>query len=139
MSIAPVKPSPTVVSEPPENTSVHKGTQAAPTPEVDKETTQSVSGTSPKQETSAAKKVTPTYTWPQDVVEVHQDPDIKDQIIVQYLDKSKNVILQVPSSGELTVEHGIEQESQQAAKLHASAETAAEASSEAGKDHGNKL
>ena len=44
------------------------------------------------------------------MVEVHQDPEIKDQIIIQYLDQSKDVILQVPSAQELSVERGIVQE-----------------------------
>jgi hypothetical protein len=85
---------------------------------------QPVSGTLPKQETSTRKNASSTYELPQDVVEVHQDPETKDQVIFQYLDKAKNVILQVPSSEELNVERGIAQDLQAAAKLRASAGTA---------------
>jgi hypothetical protein len=83
---------------------------------------QPVSGTLPKQETSSAKNVHPPFESPQDVVEVHQDPETKGQII-DYLDKAKNVILQVPSSQELSVERGIAQELQRAAQQLAKSET----------------
>jgi glycerol-3-phosphate O-acyltransferase len=53
---------------------------------------------------------------------VHQDPETKGQII-DYLDKAKNVILQVPSSQELSVERGIAQELQRAAQQLAKSET----------------
>jgi hypothetical protein len=72
---------------------------------------------------------------PQDVVEVHQDPEIKDQIIIQYLDKAKNLVLQVPSSQELDVERGIAQDFQQAAKVRATEKTAA--ASEGETSHGD--
>jgi len=69
---------------------------------------------------------------------VHQDPEIKDQIIIQYLDHAKNVILQVPSDQELSVERGIAKESEEAAKLRDS-EAAAAAGTGGEKTHGNQL
>lgn len=57
------------------------------------EAAQPVSGTLPKQESSVAKNVASTYELPQDEVEVHQYPETKDQIIIQYLDQAKNVVL----------------------------------------------
>ena len=66
--------------------------------------------------------------------------EIKDQIIIQYLDQAKDVILQVPSNQELNVERAIAQEFQQVAKLHANATTAAAtaaAGSEGEKNHGD--
>jgi hypothetical protein len=90
----------------------------------------------PKQERSIAKSATSTRELPQDVVEVHQDPEIKGQIIMQYLDQANNVVLQVPSNEELAVERGIAQEFQQAAKLRESASTAA-ARSEGEEAHGD--
>jgi phage baseplate assembly protein W len=98
---------------------------------------QPVSGAGSKQENSIAKNVPSTYELPQDVVEVHQDPEIKDQVIIQYLDQSKNLVLQVPSNQELGVERGIAQEFRQAAKLRAT-ESAAAASG-GGKNHGDQL
>jgi hypothetical protein len=76
---------------------------------------------------------------PQDVAEVHQDPEIKSQIIVDYLDKAKNVVLQVPSNEELSFERGVVEERQQAAKLRTSQATAAagSAGSEGGTNHGD--
>jgi hypothetical protein len=65
---------------------------------------------------------------PQDVVEVHQDPDVKDQIIIQYLDQARNIVLQIPSNEELAVERGIAQEFQQTAKLRAASGSATEGS-----------
>ena len=52
---------------------------------------------------------------------MHQDPEAKDQIIIQYLEQAKDVVRQVPSNQELSVEHGIAQEIQPVAKLRASA------------------
>ena len=67
---------------------------------------------------------------------MHQDPEAKDQIIIQCLDQAKDVIRQVPSGGDLSVERGIAQEIQAAAKLRASANRAA-AGSEGEKNHGH--
>ncbi|MGA3092975.1 MAG: hypothetical protein ABSD75_30645 [Terriglobales bacterium] len=80
-----------------------------------------VSGTPPKQETTVASNAPSAYELPQDVVEVHQDPDDKSRVIIQYLDKSGEVVIQVPSNQELSVERGIAQEFEQAAKLRATA------------------
>jgi len=118
MSIAPVPSFPSASNEQPE------------------EVMPPVSGSLPKQEDNVAKSVQTAYELPQDVVEVHQDPEIKDQVIIQYLDQAKNVILQVPSNQELSVERGIAQEFQQAATLRASESTAA-ARSEGEKNHGD--
>jgi|HubBroStandDraft_5_1064220.scaffolds.fasta_scaffold40719_2 hypothetical protein len=84
------------------------------------EVTTRASGSAPLQDTSTNKVVVSSYELPEDVVEVHQDPDIRGQIIIQYLDPSNNVVLQVPSTEELSVERGIAQEFQQAAKLRES-------------------
>jgi hypothetical protein len=89
-----------------------------------------------EQDSFATKSVPSPYELPQDVVEVHQDPDLKDQVIIQYLDQSKDVVLQVPSAEELSVERGIAQELQQAAKLHESA-GAVPRGSEGEKIHGD--
>jgi len=89
------------------------------------EATSSIWGSLPKQEVSPATNVASTYELPQDVVEVHQDSQVKDQLIVQYLDKAKNVVLQVPSSQELGVERGIAQDLQQSARLRAADSAAA--------------
>ncbi len=138
MSIAPVSSSQIGSNEQTENTSLRSGAiQTHPAAEPAQAADRSVSETAPKQQSAATRNVPSTYDLPQDVVEVHQDPQIKDQLIVQYLDKSKNLILQVPSSGELTVERGIAAESQQAAKLRASEAAAAQSGGE--KTHGNKL
>jgi hypothetical protein len=100
------------------------------------EASQPLSDAPPKPERSAQKHVSSTYELLPDVVEVHQDPDIKGQIIVQYLDQAHNVILQVPSNQELNVEHGIAQEFQQEAKLRATVATA-HPGSEGEKTYGN--
>jgi len=109
---------------------------ATPKSDEAEEAEQPVSGALPKQKTTVAKKVPVTYELPEDVVEVHQDPEVKDQIIIQYLDHAKNVILQVPSDQELSVERGIAEETQEAAKQRARKATAA-AGSEGGETHGD--
>ena len=136
MSIAPVQGFPPATNEQADN-AIARPIQNSqrPAPRVVEEPAQPVSVTLPKQEKSTAKNAPSTYEPPEDVVEVHQDPDIKDQVIVQYLDKAKNVVLQVPSNEELGVERGIAQDVQQAAKLRVSEDTAA-ALSEAEKNHG---
>jgi hypothetical protein len=131
MSIAPVQSFPPVASEQGRNQRL--GTvqsQVAPAQP------QTVSGSLPKQEPSPAKSVPSTDELSQDVVEVHQDPEIKDQIIIQYLDQAKNVVLQVPSNQELSVERGIAQEFQDAAKVRETAASAT-AGSEGEKGHGD--
>jgi len=128
MSIAPVPSFPPVNREPADVRPIHIA--AVPEP------AHPVSVTLPIQEKSAPPNGSSTYELPEDVVEVHQDPDIKNQVIVQFLDKAKNVVLQVPSSEELSVERGIAQDVQEAAKLRVSEATAA-AVSEAGKTHGH--
>jgi hypothetical protein len=139
MNIAPVKGSPLAKTEQAANERVRSGSAQAGSKSVSAEAAiQPVSGALPKQKNTVAKNVPVTYELPEDVVEMHQDPEIKDQIIIQYLDQSKNVILQVPSSEELSVERGIAQESQTAAKLRA-IEAAAAAGSEGDKTHGNQL
>jgi hypothetical protein len=115
---------------------------APPKPVSAEEAAPSVSGTLPKQETTVAKNVAPPRELSEDVVELHQDPEIKDQIIIQYLDPARDVVLQVPSNQELSVERGIVRDSQQAAKLRATdrAATAAGAASavrEGEKAHGD--
>lgn len=100
------------------------------------EAAQPVSGTLPKEETSTAKSAPSTYELLDDVVEVHQDPETKDRVIIQYLDQAKNVVLQVPSSEELSVERGIAQDLQEAAKLRANASTTT-GNEERGKTHGD--
>ena len=138
MSIALVESFPPVRSES-SNPSVRSGNrEARPASGVAKAATESVSGTPSKEESSIKKNVPLTQELPQDVVEVHQDPESKGQIIIQYLDQAKDVVLQVPSQQELSVERGIARESQQAAKLRAS-ESAAAARNEGEKTHGNKL
>ena len=137
MGIAPVEGFPPPRSEQLANASAYSGhAEARPESGAPEGTSQPVSGRLSKQENSVAKKVPPHYELPEDVVEVHQDPEIKSQIIVDYSDKAKNVVLQVPSNEELDVERGIAQEMQQAAKLRASGGTAA-AGGEGGKTHGD--
>ena len=55
-------------------------------------------GTLPKQESSISNHAPAADEVPQDEVKLQQDTEIKDQVIVRYLDKaSGQVVLQVPS------------------------------------------
>ncbi len=117
-----------------------RGSSSLPDADTTPHTTTSASGTVPRPTVSETSKVSSSYESPQDVVELHQDPDVKGQIIAEYLDRSKRVVIQVPSSEELAVERGIAQELQQQdlqhTKLNASAGTAGRGSKEE-IDHGN--
>ncbi len=136
MSIAPVQSFPPARVEQADKASGRASqSPARPVSKVVEEPEQPVSATLPKQEKAAVKNASSTYQLAEDVVEVHEDPETKGQII-EYLDKAKNVVEQVPSSEELSVERGIAQELQQAAKLGSSANTEA-AASEGGKTHGD--
>jgi len=135
MSITPVSSFPPDRSEPSANSNVNSG-QAQAVSNAPEKTAAPVSAPLPSQENAVAKNVSSTYNLPQDVVELHQDPDIKGQIIIQYLDQSKDVVLQVPSAQELNVERGIAQEFQQAAKLRETADAVATVS-EGIKAHGD--
>jgi hypothetical protein len=57
----------------------------------------------------AAQEVPSTFELPQDAVEMHQDAEIKYQIIIPYLHKAKNVVPQVPRNQGHRVERGIAQ------------------------------
>ena len=138
MSIAPVQNFPPVSSEPSPHPSVRATFQASSGSGLAEAPAKPVSGTVSKEEKAIAKTVPSTYELPQDVVEVHQDPEIKNQIIIQYLDQAKNVVLQVPSQLELSLERGIARDFQRAAKLAESVGAAA-ATGQGGKSHGNKL
>jgi hypothetical protein len=137
MSIPPVQSFPPANNDQSENATVRSDkTVARPAAKpIETEPVQSVSVALPKQERPAAQSVPSAYVLPEDVVEVHQDPESKSQVI-QYLDKSKNIVLQVPSSEELSVERGIAQEFQEAATLRANAETAG-AGNKVGENYGN--
>jgi hypothetical protein len=138
MSIGPIQSFPPAASAQALNPSVGLS-RAEARPEsgaAEEDAAQPVSGTLPKQETSTAKGAPSTYELPDDVVEVHQDPESKNRVIIQYLDQAKNVILQVPSNEELNVERGIAQDFQAAAKLRASAGKAA-VNDEGRKTHGD--
>src|ERR1700733_10239435 len=97
MSITSVEGVPPVRSEPSGNPSVGSSHSQASTKSNLAKSPAPVSETVSKGETSVAKKIPSIYEFPQDVVEVHQDPEIKDLVIVQYLDQGQDVILQVPS------------------------------------------
>ncbi len=126
MSIAPVTSVPAVKSVSPQGVSLGSGLSQTRAQSVATEPpAQPVSGAVPKPELRAAKNTPAVYELPRDVVEVHQDPENKGQVIIQYLDHAGNVVVQVPSAQELSVEHGIAEEFQQAAKLRANEVTSA--------------
>jgi hypothetical protein len=135
MSIAPVSTFPPESNESTANSSSNRSPTSSASGGTEKTSTP-VSESLPKEETSAAKSAPVAYELPEDVVEVHQDPDIKSQVIIQYLDEAKDVVLQVPSNQELGVEHGIAQDFQNAAKTRKDAATTG-AVSEGEKPHGD--
>src|SRR5579871_3585481 len=80
---------------------------------------QPILGSSRTPQNSRTSVAQVNYIPPQDVVEVHEDSDVKGQIVVEYLDKAKNVVLQVPSTAELDFESAVAQEFQRVEKAQA--------------------
>ena len=137
MSIAPVSSFSPDRSEPSEVSRAGSDqSQPRPAPGAVEGIPPPVSESLPKREDPVVESVPSAYELPQDVVEVHQDPEIKNQVIIQYLDQARDVVLQVPSNQELGVERGIAEEFQEAAKLQAT-ESAAASTNEGEKIHGD--
>jgi len=74
-------------------------------------------GTVSKQDSSFARTAPIPSEFPEDEVQLQQDPEIKDQVIIKYLDKANGeVVLQVPSAQVLAVDRGIRAEFQKQAE-----------------------
>lgn len=137
MSIGPVVAFPSQIGAERADASVASDPASVrPKPDTTEQSAPPILGTQPNQENPVPQKSPATYELPEDVVEVHLDSQVKNQIIVDYLDQAKNVILQIPSDEELGVERGIAQELEQAAKLR-STQAGAPAVSQGGKAHGD--
>ncbi len=83
--------------------------QSAPAPEPAVKTEAPPDlGTPPKQERSSPEIAPAAAEFPQDEVQLQQDPQMKNQVIVRYLDKATgDVVLQVPSAQVLAVARAI--------------------------------
>jgi len=94
-------------------------------------------GTQPKQEDPAVKNLPFPAELPRDEVQVQRDAQIRDEVVIKYLDTaSGDLILQIPSAEVLSVNRGIYQEFQQQAKAREDA-GAADATDKGGKSHGH--
>jgi hypothetical protein len=92
-------------------------TTAPQTGEMEK-AAQPATGYLPKAEQAGTKSIPSPAELPQDEVQVQRDSQIRDEVVIKYLDTvSGNLILQVPSAEVLSVDHGIYQEFQQQAKV----------------------
>jgi hypothetical protein len=78
-------------------------------------------GTSPKQEAHLSQSTPSLAELPQDEVQVQRDSGTNDEIVIRYVDRYGQLILQVPSSQVLEVARAIDQEMAQEAKLQANA------------------
>ncbi|HLW89278.1 MAG TPA: hypothetical protein VKR57_12355 [Terriglobales bacterium] len=75
-------------------------------------------GNLPKQEGPGTKNLPAPSQLPQDEVQVQWDSQIKDEVVIKYLNTATgDLILQVPSAEVLSVDRGIYQEFQQQAKV----------------------
>jgi hypothetical protein len=93
-------------------------------------------GTQPKQEDPAVKNLPFPSELPRDEVQVQRDAQIRDEVVIKYLDTaSGDLILQVPSAEVLSVNRGIYQEFQQQAKVREDA--GAGAADKGEKSHGH--
>jgi uncharacterized FlaG/YvyC family protein len=118
--------------------SASAGHRAAPssTAGARAESTQSNSGTAPKQEIQKTQKTPAPAAEPQDEVQVQRDQETNGEIVIRYLDRSGDVILQVPSSQVLDVTRAIDANLQQEAKVRTDAGTAP-AANQGGKIYGD--
>lgn len=94
--------------------------------------TRSPQGNVPKQESPALKEVSSAPSTPQDEVQLQRDTQLEDELIVRYVDKAGNLILQVPSEQTLNLERSIAAEFQQ--EKHPAA---TEVVSQKGESHGH--
>lgn len=76
-------------------------------------------GTSPKQEIQSPQSAAAPSEMPQDEVQVQRDSATNGEIVIKYLDRSGNVILQIPTSQMLAVSHAIDQELESEEKARA--------------------
>ena len=117
--------------------------QAAPSPHpalthsasVEVEPVQPDSGSPPKQEIHRPQNTEASPEMPEDEVQVQRDSGTNGEIVIRYIDRSGDVILQVPSSQVLGVSRAIHQDLEREVKNHASEEMATDA--EGGKVHGH--
>jgi len=94
-----------------------------------------ISGTSPKQEASQARNASPSSELPQDEVQVQRDSGADGAIVIKYVDRFGDLVLQVPSSQVLGVARAIDQELAQEAKARAVAD--GQTDNTGGKGHGH--
>jgi hypothetical protein len=91
----------------------------------------------PKQELRNPQNESASREMPQDVVQVQRDGGTNGEIVIRYLDRSGDVILQVPSAQVLAMTRTIDENFQQEAKARSAAVGTTQAGSEGGKTHGH--
>ena len=94
------------------------------------------SGSEPKQEVRQPQKAPVPVVEAQDEVQVQRDSTANGEIVIRYLDRSGDVIVQVPSSQMLDVTRAIDANLQQEAKVRTDAGTAP-ATTQGGKIYGD--
>ncbi|MFZ1158399.1 MAG: hypothetical protein WAO10_11495 [Candidatus Sulfotelmatobacter sp.] len=136
-NLGPVTEAPSAKVSPPVERSQTTASQHDPAEEI----AQPETGTLPKQKELGVKNLSSPAQLPQDEVQVQRDSQIKDEVIIKYLNTATgDLILQVPSAEVLSVDRGIYQEFQQQAKVRENAGTAPVAdrpSTEGEEPHGN--
>jgi hypothetical protein len=93
-------------SEGPSQNSPHSHVQSDPSP--------SESGRVHGAEVQAPKNDPPPSQLPEDEVQLQRDSQLQEELIVRYMDKSGNLILQVPSAQTLDFQRAIAAEFDQA-------------------------
>lgn len=120
-NFGPVADAPSAKASPPAERShttanQHQAAERAAQPET---------GNLPKQEQPGTRNVPSPADLPQDEVQVQRDSQIRDEVVIKYLNTATgDLILQVPSEQVLSVDRGIYQEFQQQAKARDNADTA---------------
>lgn len=140
-NLGPVTEAPSAKANPPAERSQTTASQHPAAEEV----AQPETGTRPIQKEAGVKNLSSATELPQEEVQVQRDSEIRDEVVIKYLNTTTgDLILQVPSAEVLSVDRGIYQEFQQQAKVRddAGAATVADESSkrtsrEGEEPHGN--
>lgn len=92
-------------------------------------------GSASKQEIHLLQSAVHAPEIQRDEVQVQRDSEANGEIVIRYMDRAGDVILQVPSPQMLNMARAINQDFEHAAKVRAAADAAA--ANEGGDNHGN--
>ena len=115
---------------------VEAGPRPENSPSAKTQRAQTDSGNVPRPEVDPPQNAPISFQAPQDEVQVQRDSEANGVIVIQYVDHSGTVVLQVPSSQLLGMMRAIDQTFQEEAKVRSN-QSAEAAANRGGKTHGH--